>query len=173
MARHGTSFKGSRSQHITITFRSIRKAWFLTMHRNKGIKRPRVQTVQVTGTMKAIIDSNFDQMPHQMRGIGNGRVDILKYMPTRNNWKCVQVDANEVIQNLCLCLLLFRLDHFCSHWLSITCLHSSGYLPILLNLERSPNGDIQSQFPRMCVPIVVSLFGEVLQCLRFCRLLMM
>ena len=66
-------------------------------HGNKGVKRPRIQTVQVTGTMKAIIDENADQMPHQMRGMGNGRVDTLKYLPVGNNWKRVQADANEVL----------------------------------------------------------------------------
>ena len=105
----------------------------LTTHGNKGIKRPKVRTIQVTGTMKSIIDNNSDQMPHQMRGIGNGRVDTLKYLPGGNNWKRVQADANEVVQNLCLCLLVFRLENFRSHWLLITCLHSLGYLPILLN----------------------------------------
>jgi hypothetical protein len=65
-------------------------------HGNKGIKRPRIRTVQVTGTMKAIIDENADKMPHQMRGIGNGRVDTLKFLPAGRNWKRVQADANEV-----------------------------------------------------------------------------
>ena len=66
-------------------------------HGNKGIKRPRFRTVQVTGTIKAIADSSSDQMPHQMRAIGNGRVDTLKYLPAGNNWKRVQADANEVM----------------------------------------------------------------------------
>ena len=60
------------------------------------MKRPRVGTVQATGTMKSIIDESVDQMPHQMRGIGNERMDTLKYLPTRNNWKRVCTDANEV-----------------------------------------------------------------------------
>ena len=66
-------------------------------HRNKGIKRPRIRTVQVAGTMKAIIDNVADQMPHQMRSIGNGRMDTLKYLPAGHNWKRVQADSNEVI----------------------------------------------------------------------------
>ena len=69
----------------------------LSTHGNKGIKRPRFRTVQVTGTIKAIVDSSSDQMPHQMRAIGNGRVDTLKYLPAGNNWKRVQADANEVM----------------------------------------------------------------------------
>jgi hypothetical protein len=41
-------------------------------------------------------NENADQMPHQMRGIGHGRMDTLKFLPAGNNWKRVQVDANEV-----------------------------------------------------------------------------
>ena len=67
-------------------------------HGNKGIKHPRLQTILVSGTMKSIIDSNSDQMPHQMRGIGNGRVDTIKFLLACNNWKRVQADANEVVQ---------------------------------------------------------------------------
>ena len=67
-----------------------------TTHGNKGVRRPRVGVVQVSGTMKAIIDSNADQMPHQMRGVGNGRIDTLKYLPAGNNWKRICADANEV-----------------------------------------------------------------------------
>ena len=66
-------------------------------HGNKGIKRPRIGTVQAMGTMAAIIHDNADRMPHQMHGIGNGRVDTLKFLPAGNNWKCVQVDTNEVL----------------------------------------------------------------------------
>ena len=47
--------------------------------------------------MAAIIHDNADQMPHQMRGIGNGRVDTLKFLPAGNNWKRVRVDTNEVL----------------------------------------------------------------------------
>ena len=48
------------------------------------------------GTIAAIMKENADQMPHQMRGIGHGRVDTLKYFSTGNNWKRVMADANEV-----------------------------------------------------------------------------
>ena len=65
-------------------------------HGNKRVKRPRVGTVQATGSMKSIIDESTDQMPHQMRGIGNRRMDTLKYLPAGNNWKRVRTDANEV-----------------------------------------------------------------------------
>ena len=47
-------------------------------------------------TIAAIVKENADQMPHQMRGIGHGRVDTLKYLPAGNNWERVMVDANEV-----------------------------------------------------------------------------
>jgi len=66
-------------------------------HGNKGVKRPKIGTVQVTRTMKAIIDENTDQMPHQMRGIGHGQMDTLKFLPAGNNWKHVRVEANEVL----------------------------------------------------------------------------
>jgi hypothetical protein len=66
-------------------------------HGNKGCKRPRIGTVQVQGTMASIVRENADQMPHQMRGIGHGRMDTLKFLPAGNNWKQVQADANEVI----------------------------------------------------------------------------
>ena len=67
-----------------------------TAHRKKGCKRLRIGTVQVMGTIAAIMKENADQMPHQMRGIGHGRVDTLKYLPAGNNWKRVMADANEV-----------------------------------------------------------------------------
>ena len=67
-----------------------------TTHGNKGVRRPRVGIVQVTGTMTTIIDSNADQIPHQMRGVGNGRMDTLKFLPARNNWKRICADANKV-----------------------------------------------------------------------------
>ena len=56
---------------------------------NKRIKQPRIGTVQAMGTMAAIIHDNTDLMPHQMHGIGNGRVDTLKFFPVGKNWKRV------------------------------------------------------------------------------------
>ena len=47
--------------------------------------------------MGTIIHNNVDQMPHQMRGIGNGRVDTLKFLLAGNKWKRVRVDTNEVL----------------------------------------------------------------------------
>ena len=67
-----------------------------TTHGNRGCKRPRIGTVQVMSTIAAIVKENVDQMPHQMRGIGHGRADTLKYLPAGNNWKRVMADANEV-----------------------------------------------------------------------------
>ena len=67
-----------------------------TSHGNRGCNRPRIGTVQVMGTIAAIVKENADQMPHQMRGIGHGRVDTLKYLHAGNNWKRVMADANEV-----------------------------------------------------------------------------
>ena len=67
-----------------------------TAHGNKGCKRSRIGTVQVMDTIATIVKENADQMPHQMRGIGHGRVDTLKYLPAGNNWKRVMADANEV-----------------------------------------------------------------------------
>ena len=48
------------------------------------------------GTIVAIMKENADQMPHQMRRIGHGRMDILKYLLAGNNWKQVMADANEI-----------------------------------------------------------------------------
>ena len=48
------------------------------------------------GTIAAIMKENVDQMPHQMQGIGHGRVDTLKYLPAGNNWMQMMADANEV-----------------------------------------------------------------------------
>ena len=67
-----------------------------TTHGNRVCKQPRIKTVQLMGTIAAIVKENADQMPHQMQGIGHGRVDILKYLPTSKNWKQVMADANEV-----------------------------------------------------------------------------
>ena len=67
-----------------------------TAHGIRGYKRPWIGTIQVMGTIAAIMKENTDQMLHQMRGIGHGRVDTSKYLPTSNNWKRVMADANEV-----------------------------------------------------------------------------
>ena len=56
-----------------------------TTHGNRGCKRPWIRTVQVMGTIATIVKENADQMPHQMRGIGYGRVDTLKYLPASKN----------------------------------------------------------------------------------------
>ena len=48
------------------------------------------------GSIAIIVKENADQMPHQMQGIGHGRLNTLKYLPAGNNWKQVMVDANEV-----------------------------------------------------------------------------
>ena len=67
-----------------------------TAHGNTDCKRLQIGTVQVMGTIAAIVKKNVDQMLHQMRGIGHERVDSLIYLLTGNNWKQVMVDANEV-----------------------------------------------------------------------------
>jgi hypothetical protein len=90
-------------------------------HGNKGCKRPCIGTVQVMGSMTTIINENANQMPHQMRGIGHGRMDTLKFLSTRNNWKQVQAYANEVIPMIFLSSIKItypsrNLDRFrCSH----------------------------------------------------------
>ena len=65
-------------------------------HGNKGIKRPRLATVQAMGSMSSIINDSSDQMPHQMRSVGNGRVDTLKFLPAGNNWKQIRATVNQV-----------------------------------------------------------------------------
>ena len=63
---------------------------------NKGIKRARLAIVQAMGSMTSIINGNADQMPHQMRNVGNGRIDTLKFLPAGNNWKHIRSNVNEV-----------------------------------------------------------------------------
>ena len=70
--------------------------WILsTAYGNKDCKRPRIGTVQVMGTIAAIVKENVDQMSHQMQGIEHGRVNTLKEA-VGNNWKRMMADANEV-----------------------------------------------------------------------------
>ena len=45
-----------------------------TVHGNRGCKQSRIGTIQVIGTIAAIVKENADQMPHQMQGIDHGRV---------------------------------------------------------------------------------------------------
>jgi hypothetical protein len=91
------------------------------LHGNKGCKLLCIGAVQVIGSMMTIINENIDQMPHQMRGIGHGRMDTLKFLSAGNNWKRVQVDANEVIPVIFLSSIKITypsrdLDRFrCSH----------------------------------------------------------
>ena len=57
------------------------------VHGNRCCKRPRIGTIQVMGTIATIVKKNANRMPHQMRGIGHGRVDTLKYLHVGNKWK--------------------------------------------------------------------------------------
>jgi hypothetical protein len=70
-------------------------------HGNKGIKRPRLATIQAMGSMTSIINDSADQMPHQMWSVGNGRIDTLKFLPAGNNWKQIQATINEVCHLSC------------------------------------------------------------------------
>ena len=79
----GTLFMAFQSPLFTAMSRDI--TVMSTMHGNRVCKRPRIGTVQVMGTIAAIVKENADQMPHQMRGIVHGRMDTLKYLPASNN----------------------------------------------------------------------------------------
>lgn len=77
--------------------RNFKEGVLSGQHGNKGIKRPRIGTVQAMGTIAAIVSENADQMPNQMRGTGKPhRIDTLKYLPALNNWTKVHSDVNEV-----------------------------------------------------------------------------
>ena len=65
--------------------RRYNKRILSTAHGNRGCKQPRIGTVQIMGTIAAIVKENACQMPHQMQGIGHGRVDTLKYLPAGYN----------------------------------------------------------------------------------------
>jgi hypothetical protein len=80
-------------------------------HGNRGIKRPRLGTVQAMGTIAAIVKENADLMPHQMRGTVPGRMDTLKFLPAGHNWKRIQAEATEVrIQ--CSVKICFNLSYY-------------------------------------------------------------
>ena len=56
-----------------------------TMHENKGYKRVWIGTVQIIGTIAAIMKENANWMPYEMQGIKCGRVNTLKYLHAGNN----------------------------------------------------------------------------------------
>ena len=93
---HGTLFMAFLKSTFHSYVQRYNEGVLSTVHGNRGCKRPRIGTVQVMDIIAAIVKENADQMPHQMRGIGHGRVDTLKYLPAGNNWKRVMANANEV-----------------------------------------------------------------------------
>jgi hypothetical protein len=107
-------------------------------HGNQGIKRPRLATVQAMGSMTSIINDNADQMPHQMRGVGNGRVDTLKFLPAGNNWKHIRASVNEVL----IGPIANRIDHsfsIFSHSKASSPNRSSPAEPLLVNMLNAEN----------------------------------
>lgn len=65
-------------------------------HGNTGMRKPRARTIQAQATIESIIRMNADQMPHQMKGTGNGRQDIRKVLPAHLTWEKVREEVNEV-----------------------------------------------------------------------------
>ena len=59
----------------------------LGIHGIEGIKCLQLSTMQVVGTIVAIIDEWTNQMPHQMHVIKQGHMDILKLIRGGEIWK--------------------------------------------------------------------------------------
>ncbi len=50
-------------------------------HQNKGSQKYRALTIQAESNIKSLIEQCVDVMPHQMKGIGNGRQDVCFLFP--------------------------------------------------------------------------------------------
>lgn len=48
----------------------------LLPHNNKGLHKPWTPTKQAKSNVQLLIDLNVDTMPHQLKGIRNGRHDV-------------------------------------------------------------------------------------------------
>ncbi len=61
-----------------------RGCWFLP-HDNKGTHKLQISTKQVESNVQSLIDLSIDTMPHQMKGIGNGRQELCHLL--LETWK--------------------------------------------------------------------------------------
>ncbi len=84
-------------------------------HGNVGMNKQRVVIRQVESNVWSLIDQCIDVMPHQMKGIGNGRQNVHLLIP--NIWKNVRKRNNEVGSNFAyycnvykiICVIFFSL----------------------------------------------------------------
>ena len=66
-------------------------------HGNSGQCKLRPATVQAEGTVLAIVNDTCNVMPAtRMKGIGDGRQDVQKYLPVSFTWKVVRDKVNNV-----------------------------------------------------------------------------
>jgi hypothetical protein len=56
------------------------------LHGNAGMKKPQIATRQAESNVQSLINQCIDVMPHQMKGFGNGRQDVLLIL---NIWKSI------------------------------------------------------------------------------------
>ncbi len=56
-------------------------------HGNDGMKKQRVITKQVESNVPLLIDQCVDVMPHQMKGIGNGKQNV--HLLILDTWKSI------------------------------------------------------------------------------------
>ena len=65
-------------------------------HGNQNMKYPRAHTIQVEGTIFAIVHQNADLMPNQMKGIRGKRQDVRKILlaPVRGSFYCLRLTVS-------------------------------------------------------------------------------
>ena len=57
-----------------------------TAHGNVGLKKPRLQTLQATATLRTIVVPNLDKMPHKTRTLQTGERVTAMVLPSAFRW---------------------------------------------------------------------------------------
>ena len=67
-----------------------------TPHGNLNKRKPRRSTIQGIQSLRSIVESMADQMPHETRTLPNGEKVVLKVLPAGTQWKQLLASVNEV-----------------------------------------------------------------------------
>ena len=63
-------------------------------HRNLGTKKPRMQTLQATATLRTVLESTADHMPHKSRTKEDGEKVVAMSLPSSFHWNSTLLEIN-------------------------------------------------------------------------------
>ena len=61
---------------------------------NLGTKKPRTYTLQATATLRTVLESTADHMPHKSRTKDNGEKVVAMSLPSSFQWNCTLSEIN-------------------------------------------------------------------------------